>query len=383
MKILNINPYVNTKTISKINHTKPVSFTSLEKSEKTSISTFKKLALQLEAKKLERQAKSIVENSKEVASYAVDRQEFFADKVKQSHDIQENAKAAYISAIAGLNSMDALALTRLDEATGEPITKIAIENPTEKVSKRTLERTNGALKMTDYRHDGTVRKVIFNNDETTISEVGTRGTNKVYYFDNGDNLSIYARNPKLKNGVYTADERFMFKDGNLLGWEEFSTIIYPQDTEKAFQRAEFKDGKLSGLSEDWTRTNNDIIRAKDFYTFEDDIFYSYLKNYQAESMADDGFSASSMLKMTPDKKVSYFAQDIDLSGDAFGYFGKYFEFGKNNNPRYVQVGVDIVENGMKAEKIFEADKDGKMKTCHFNAKIDGLGQIASKSEVEL
>ena len=382
MKILNINPYINTKPINKTNHTKPISFTSLEQSEKASISTFKKLALQLEAKKLEKKAKTIVDDSKEVASYAVDRQEFFADKVKQSHDIQESAKVAYISAIAGLNSMDALALTRLDEATGEPITKITVENPTEKVSMRTLERANGVLKMTDYRHDGTVRKVIFNNDETTISEVGTRGTNKVYYFDNGDNLSVYARNPKLKNGVYTADERFMFKDGNLLGWEEFSTIIYPQDTEKAFQRAEFKDDKLSGLSEDWSRSNDRVIRAKDFYTFEDGIFYGYLKNYQAEPMSGDGFSASSMLRMTPDKKVSYFAQDIDLSGDAFGYFGKYFEYGKNNNPKYIQVGVDILDGGMQAGKIFEVTND-KIAKCHFDAKIDGLGQIISRDQIEI
>ena len=54
-----------------------------------------------------------------------------------------------------------------------------------------------------------------------------------------------------------------------------------------------------------------------------------------------------------------------------------------NNLKYVQVGVDIVENETKAVRLYKADSDGNLKSCHFDAKIDRLGQITSKSEVEL
>jgi len=141
MKILNINPYVNTKTISKINYTKPISFTSQTIAKKPQINPFKRLMSQLESKRFERQARKVVEKSKEVISYAIDRQEFLEDKIRQSHDIQQNAREAYICAKTDFAGMDLSMFSQIDEKTQKPIEKISVNNPSEQVEKRVVEKS--------------------------------------------------------------------------------------------------------------------------------------------------------------------------------------------------------------------------------------------------
>ncbi len=384
MKVSSINPYIKTKQISKLNHTKPISFTSQAKVEKPQVSPFKRLMLQMQAKRFERQSRKIVEKSKEIASYAIDRQEFLEDKIKQSHDIQQDARAAYICAKADFAGMDLSLLSQIDEKTQKPIKKICVDNPNEKVEKRVVEKAHDAYIMTDYRKDGTKREVLIKKNSFSVREYGlSKGKSKVYIYDESGELLIFTRNPKLKNDVFTAEERFKYNDGKLASWEKYSTIIPSEGCEKAFERAHFKDDKLVDYSEDWTKTYGDLIRAKEIYMFENDALYTYIEGYEGTVSLGNGFSASSLIRMTPDKKVSHFAKGVDLTADALGYFGKYFEYGKNNNLKYVQVEVDISENKSRAVKIYKADSDGNLKSCYFDAKIDKLGQITPKGEVEL
>ncbi|MBE7707918.1 MAG: hypothetical protein E7Z88_04325 [Cyanobacteria bacterium SIG27] len=384
MKILNINPYVNTKTISKINYTKPISFTSQTIAKKPQINPFKRLMSQLESKRFERQARKVVEKSKEVISYAIDRQEFLEDKIRQSHDIQQNAREAYICAKTDFAGMDLSMFSQIDEKTQKPIEKISVNNPSEQVEKRVVEKSHDAYIMTDYRKDGTKREVLIKKNLFSVREYGlSKDKSKVYAYDESGELLIFTRNPELKSGVFRAEERFKYKEGQLAFWEKYSTIIPFESCEKAFERAHFKDDKLVDYSEDWTKTYGDLIRAKEIYMFENDALYTHIEDYKGAVSLGNGFSASSIMKMRSGKKVSHFAKGVDLTSDALGYFGKYFEYGKNNNLKYVQVGVDIVENETKAVRLYKADSDGNLKSCHFDAKIDRLGQITSKSEVEL
>ena len=179
------------------------------------------------------------------------------------------------------------------------------------------------------------------------------------------------------------EERFKYNKGYLSSWETYVVVIQDENIEKAYEKAEFKNGELSGFSKDWTKTDDYLIRAKEYYTFKDGVLHAKLNDYRSTIYEKDGFSASSILSIASDKKVSYCAKDAHLTIDALGYFGKYFEFGKNNNLRYTQVEADTQEDGMTAKKIFKANKDGKLTKCYIDATLDNLNQITSKKEIEL